>query len=311
MKKIIVAILVTVTLFLPNQVLGHSHTTADKVIESGKKYIGTPYQFGAPVGNTASFDCSSFSATIFAEHGIQLPRVSEDQAKMGIAVTQQQLQKGDLLFYDTNFDGRINHLSVYISSTEMIHASSSVGVHITSPNTNYWNTRFVTVRRVILEETNQNNQYIVKQGDTLFLIARAHQVTVQQLRDWNQLQSDVIFIGQRLIVQGQTTSINQVQVPSANGFHTVASGESLWTISRSYQVSINELIEWNGLSSNTIFVGQRLVVQNPAAVKTYIVKAGDSLWKIATEHNTTVARLTELNNLTTSTILVGQTLRLP
>ncbi|MFV8829386.1 LysM peptidoglycan-binding domain-containing protein [Alkalihalobacterium sp. APHAB7] len=321
MKKVILA-LVALIFLLPQQAFAHSHTLADRIIESGKKYIGTPYQFGAPLGNTSSFDCSSFSATIFGEHGITLPRVSRDQARVGVQVTLQQLQKGDLLFYDTNFDGQINHLTVYIDNNEMIHASSSRGVHITNPFSNYWNERFVTARRVIPAEqpaaptqtTRTGSTYVVKSGDTLSHIARDHGVTVQQLRDWNRLTSDTIFVGQTLQVQAPTQAppASNVSAPTSSGTnHVVRAGDSLWAISRTYNVTVNQLMEWNNLNSSTIHVGQSLRVSSAPLDRTYTVQSGDSLWRIATQNGTTVQVITDLNQLQSTVIHVGQTLRLP
>ncbi|WP_216830444.1 LysM peptidoglycan-binding domain-containing protein [Alkalihalobacterium elongatum] len=318
MKKILIA-LVALMFLLPYQAFAHSHTLADRIIESGKRYIGTPYQFGAPLGNTSSFDCSSFTATIFGEHGITLPRVSRDQARVGVQVSLQQLQKGDLLFYDTNFDGQINHLTVYINNNEMIHASSSRGVHITNPFSNYWNDRFVTARRVIPVEqsvaptqSSRASTYVVKSGDTLSLIARNHGVTVQQLRDWNRLTSDIIFLGQTLQVQPLNQASPSTPATNHSGaIYTVKAGDSLWTISRTYNVTVNQLMQWNNLTSSVIHVGQPLQISSTPSLKIYTVQAGDSLWGIATRNGTTVQAITELNQLQSTVIHVGQTLRLP
>ncbi|WP_096201045.1 LysM peptidoglycan-binding domain-containing protein [Bacillus sp. FJAT-45350] len=309
MKKLLLLLLIV--LFIPTKAFASN--VADRIVETGKQYIGTPYQYGAPLGNTSSFDCSSFSAYIFGQHGITLPRVSQDQARVGTAVSKGDLRKGDLIFYDTNFDGRINHLGVYMNSNEMIHASSSQGVHITRPFSPYWEARFVSATRVISNENSSNSgtTYTVKAGDTLFLIARSHQITVEQLKQWNQLNSDTIFVGQQLTIVGP----NQIsQSPNTKmNVHTVAPGDSLWTISRTYGVSIDQIIVWNSLTSTVVHPGQSLFIQKPTTVTTeklHVVQAGESLWLIATKYNMSIIEVMTINNLTTSTIFPGQSLKL-
>lgn len=306
MRKILLILLV-ISLLFPYQAFATNHTIADRVINTAKQFIGTPYQFGAPLGNTASFDCSSFSAYVFAQHGITLPRVSRDQARTGVAVSRNNLQKGDLVFYDTNFDGQINHLGIYINETQMIHASTSNGVIIAPPFNTYWGPRYVTARRVIPEQAVVNpNQsiYTVKSGDTLFHFARDFNSTVQQLRDWNNLTSDIIHVGQVLHVKAPTS---QQQAITNQSVHTVVQGDTLWIISRTYNVSVDQIIQWNSLSTSTIHVGQRLAVA--PITKTYVVQSGDTLWRIATNHGMTVQQLTDLNGLNSTTIHPGQVLK--
>ena len=318
MKRMLVVFFVFL-LLLPSQGFA-ADTVADRVIQTAKQHIGAPYQFGAPLGDTRSFDCSSFSAYVFGQHGIHLPRVSADQARVGTSVSRSNLQQGDLLFYDTNGDGRINHLGIYISANEMIHASSSVGVHITNPFTTYWTPRFVTARRVIpvispVVQQPTGDIYTVKSGDSLSLIARQFSTTVDALRSHNNLTSDLIFIGQQLrIPQINQTVTQPAPAPSLTSSssvtHTVRSGDTLWMISRQYAVTVDQIVSWNQLSSNVIHVGQVLRVA-PSEQKTYTVKSGDTLWKIATENQTSVQTITDLNRLSSSVIHVGQTLLLP
>ncbi|RXJ03851.1 LysM peptidoglycan-binding domain-containing protein [Anaerobacillus alkaliphilus] len=314
MKKLFTCIMAFLMIPMGSALASSTTTVQDSVIQTGMKYLGAPYQFGAAVGDTTRFDCSSFSAQIFAENGIILPRVSRDQARVGVAVSRTQLQKGDLVFYDTNFDGQINHLGVYIQPGQMIHASSSIGVSITDPFSSYWNSRFVTARRVIPEQQvtiarqAQDGVYTVRSGDSLSVIARDFGVTVTQIRQWNNLTSDVIQIGQRLFVTERTVVTTQVQ-PTNTTIHTVRSGDTLWSISRQYDVTIDQLMTWNTLSNSVIHIGQSLLVSQPQNTQTYVVKSGDSLWRIATNHNVTVDRLMALNNLQSSVIHVGQVLR--
>lgn len=314
MKKLITSVVAFFMLPLGSGFASSTTSIQDSVIQSGMNYLGAPYQFGAPLGDTRSFDCSSFSAQIFAENGITLPRVSRDQARQGVSVSKSQLQKGDLVFYDTNFDGQINHLGVYIQTGQMIHASTSIGVSITDPFSSYWGPRFVTARRVIPQQVvapetqvrqHQNGVYTVRSGDSLSVIARDFGVTVEQLRDWNKLTGDVILVGQQLVVVERPVS-----VVLTNTVHTVRSGDTLWGISRQYSVSVDQLMSWNSLTSSTIHIGQSLVISTPQpTVQTHVVQAGDTLWRIATNHHMSVERLMAINYLQSSIIHPGQVLK--
>lgn len=132
---------------------GHSgkadaSSKADKIIQTGKKYIGVKYRFGAPSGVTNAFDCSSFTQYIFKKHGVSLPRTSTMQAAKGVKVSKGNLKKGDLVFFKTpGRSGRIGHVAVYIGSNKMLGASGKA-VKISSMNSSYWSKYYVTARRV-------------------------------------------------------------------------------------------------------------------------------------------------------------------
>lgn len=132
----------------------HAATTttsvASKVIKTGKQYLGVRYLFGAKSGRTDAFDCSSFTQYVFKRHGIKLPRSSRQQAKVGKYVPKSQLKAGDLIFSDTNRDGRINHVSIYMGGGKIIHTYKvGVGVTISNFKGSSWDKTYVTARRVI------------------------------------------------------------------------------------------------------------------------------------------------------------------
>lgn len=122
---------------------------ADRVIQIGEKYLGAKYLYGASPSRTDAFDCSSFTMRVFGEAGISLPRTSTAQSQAGTTVSFNQLQKGDLVFFDTDFDGTINHVGIYAGNGQMLNASTSKGVSYASINSSYWQERFVKVVRVI------------------------------------------------------------------------------------------------------------------------------------------------------------------
>nr|WP_123043622.1 C40 family peptidase [Cohnella candidum]AYQ75541.1 NlpC/P60 family protein [Cohnella candidum] len=127
-----------------------TNSIADKVIATGEQFMGVRYQFGAPGGRTDVFDCSSFTQYVFKQNGIYLPRSSRQQAAAGVAVSKDQLQPGDLIFSDTNRDGIINHVSIYIGGGQLLHTYRvGIGVTISNFAGSTWDRTFVTARRVI------------------------------------------------------------------------------------------------------------------------------------------------------------------
>src|SRR5690606_31121761 len=101
---------------------------ADRIVQTGLKYLGTPYYFGARSGDTRRFDCSSFTQYVYYVNGIQLPRTSRQQAKVGQYVPSSQLQKADLVFFSTKRNGRIDHVAIYMGNNQLLHALPKPGV---------------------------------------------------------------------------------------------------------------------------------------------------------------------------------------
>ena len=145
--------------------------------------------------------------------------------------------------------------------------------------------------------------YTVQKGDTLYSISRRFNIPIDKLIEINDLKSDILSIGQILYLQEKTTN-NDYDT------YTVVKGDSLWGISRKFNIRVNDLIELNNLTSNTITIGQTLLVpKNNIEDNKYIVEKGDTLWSIAKKNNISVNELKELNNLTNNTISIGQVLK--
>ncbi len=100
-------------------------TKKDEVIEMAKEYLGVPYIWAA--NGPSSFDCSGFTKYIYRNNGITIPRYSGHQANVGMEVSFDELEKGDLVFFDTSkgFHGKVNHVGIYIGDHKFIHASSA------------------------------------------------------------------------------------------------------------------------------------------------------------------------------------------
>jgi peptidoglycan endopeptidase LytE len=140
----------TTLLNVPSAHAAAAASTADGVIATGKQFIGVPYRFGAKSNNTSSFDCSSFTQYVFKQNGISIPRSSRQQSSAGTFVPRKQLQAGDLIFSDTNRDGVINHVSIYMGNGQLLHTYRvGIGVTISNFAGSTWDRTYVTARRVL------------------------------------------------------------------------------------------------------------------------------------------------------------------
>ena len=92
--------------------------------------------------------------------------------------------------------------------------------------------------------------------------------------------------------------------------YIVKKGDSLWSISRNYNITVDELKKANNLSTNLLTIGQVLVIPT-SSKELYIVKKGDSLWSISRNYNKTVEELKKANNLSTNLLSIGQVLIIP
>jgi len=126
-------------------------TREDELLETAKEYLGVPYIWAA--NGPSAFDCSGYTKYVFKKNGITLPRYSGHQANVGIKVAYNELQKGDLVFFDTakGFHKKVNHVGIYIGENKFIHASSArKQVMITSfSQKKFYKNRFLHGRRII------------------------------------------------------------------------------------------------------------------------------------------------------------------
>ena len=120
-----------------------------KITSLAKTKLGKKYVWGAS-GNKNTYDCSSFVKYVYKKQGIELPRTSIMQSKVGKYVKRDELQKGDLIFFDTSKKrkGYVNHVGIYLGDNKFIHASSAKKkVVITSLEKNFYSNRYNGARR--------------------------------------------------------------------------------------------------------------------------------------------------------------------
>lgn len=155
------------------------------------------------------------------------------------------------------------------------------------------------------ENKPESNTYIVKKGDSLWLISKNYNITVEELKKANNLTTNILSIGQVLTIPEEKF------LPANQITYTVKKGDSLWVIANKYDTTVDKIKSTNSLTSNSLSIGQVLIIPSTSEFITYTVKKGDSLWVIANNYNTTVDNIKKLNSLTSNNLTIGQKLLLP
>ena len=140
--------------------------------------------------------------------------------------------------------------------------------------------------------------YQVKAGDTLYGIANKYGISLSELKTINNLEDNLLSIGQILKVPSGLSLINT---------YVVSKGDTLYSIAKKFNTSVDKIKEANNLNNNMLSVGQKLIIPKKEDT-TYTVKTGDTLYSIAKKYNISVDKLKELNNLDNNTLSIGQIL---
>lgn len=155
-----------------------------------------------------------------------------------------------------------------------------------------------------------DNYYTVQKGDSLWSISKKLGTTVDKLKELNNLTSNTLSIGQLLKIPTEQNEI----IPSLSNTYTVQSGDTLYSIAKKYNTTVDEIKNLNNLLSNTLSIGQKLKIPTTSTLTEYIeytVKRGDNLYSIAKRYGITQSELMDYNNLTSNLLSIGQKLRIP
>ena len=180
--------------------------------------------------------------------------------------------------------------------------------------------------------TNPSNMfmYTVKKGDTLYSIAKKYNTTSQKIIDLNYLKSTNISPGQVLRIPETYTKEEDMYLPNYTNY-IVKKGDTLYSIAKTNNISVDTLISDNSLTSINLNIGQIFKIRTPGStmtiieecygpdytppatnttpvIATYIVKKGDNLYSISKRFNTTVDTIKRKNNLSSNNLSIGQKL---
>lgn len=181
--------------------------------------------------------------------------------------------------------------------------------------------RVAEIKENTIEIKKKQITHIVKRGESLNLIASKYNVSVSDLKEWNNLKNSLVKSGQRLKIYTQPDEKLYASSKKSNlkDYYIVKRGETLSDISRKFRISIRDLKEWNNLKGDRVNVGQRLVISpdtdqyskgdNISRKRIYhTVKSGETLITIAKKYKMSVAELKRINKIRTNQIRTGQRL---
>ena len=141
----------------------------------------------------------------------------------------------------------------------------------------------------------------------MWSIARKNGISVDELKKANNLTSNSLSIGQLLYIPQEETETIETEV------YTVKKGDTLYGIAQKFNLSVDELKKLNGLTNNTLSIGQKLKISSSEkdTDTTYTVLKGDTLYGIANKFGVSVNNLKDINNLVSNTLSIGQVLKIP
>ena len=269
-------------------------------VQKGDTLYGISKQFDVPVETIKRVNNLS-NDRISVGQQLQIPTTT--------TTTTYTVVKGDTLYkianqYNTTVDELIE-LNKLTSTALSIGQKLIVPIENNSPDSS---TSYIT--------------YTVKKGDNLYNIAREYGVTVETIKQANNLTSNLLSIGQVLKIPTTNIEIDYQE-------YVVEKEDSLYSIAQKFNVTVDDIIEKNNLQTSILSVGQILKIpiqkEDPStpsvgkecfgegyvepAYETYTVQRGDNLYDIARKYNTTVLDLMELNNLSSTNLQIGQVLK--
>ncbi|CAN2041448.1 membrane-bound lytic murein transglycosylase D [Candidatus Magnetomoraceae bacterium gMMP-15] len=160
----------------------------------------------------------------------------------------------------------------------------------------------------------KTSYHTVKQGESLYSIAKHYGVKLKNIIRANHIKNNVIIVGKRLKIPSKNSrKYSRKKLKNTKPIiHIVKKGDSLWNLARRYSTTASKIQKVNYLTENTLYVGQKLKIPGKkrklhTALSKYKVKNGDSPFQIAQRHNMKISDFLRLNHLSpTSKIFPGQ-----
>ncbi len=294
-----------------NQIKNNWEELAEAVVRALADYIGVTYiPTEGATGNYYTVKAGDTLYGIANKYGI-----SVDELKAANNLSSNTLTIGTVLVIPTVEEPETPDENIYIvkAGDTLYSIANKYGMTVNElKDLNGLTSNTLSIgQQLVVSEGNAAtlDTYTVKAGDTLYSIANKYGLTVNELKQLNNLTSDILSIGQVLNVSYSGTSITP---SNPSNTYVVKSGDSLYSIARRYGVTVDALKSANGKTSNLLSIGEVLVIPtNTNTTRTYTVKSGDSLWKIATTYGVSVNTLKQANGLTSDLLSIGQILVIP
>ncbi len=280
---------------------------AEAVISAVANYIGVPYT--PPEGITTNTYVVQKGDSLYSIANKLGTTVSELKKENNL--TTNTLQIGEVLRIPTKeiYEGEENVYIVQKGDTlySVAMANNTTVDELKKANnltSNILSTgQLLKIPSALLPEST----YIVKKGDSLYSIANKYNTTIDELKRINNLTSNILSIGQ--VLKLPSDKVSDIEKEENTISYTVQKGDSLYSIARKYDTTIDRIKKLNNLTTNLLSIGQVLLIPTDTNLETtYTVQKGDSLYSIAKKYDTTVDRLKQLNNLSSNLLSIGQIL---
>lgn len=267
------------------------------VVEYGKRYLNTPYRYAA--SGPSSFDCSGYTSFVFRKFGYNLNASSAGQARQGEAINStSELEIGDLVFFEGNSrNGRVGHVGIVSDirkggKFKFIHASTSNGVIISSSDEPYYRTRYLRGGRVIKDIPKKEQKSATEET----VIVESNHIKVQEHVVYKETNDGFVAVNsvtgkplkdeQTVIPEQQSKPVKKKEednkekekkseirqtairgteetlvTPPSKATHKVKPGETLYSIAKKHNCSVEQLKRWNPeIENNEIQAGDELDV---------------------------------------------------
>ena len=125
---------------------GDNNYIRSEIVRTAQQYIGVPYRWGGESPRTG-FDCSGLTMVVYRLNGLDLPRSSNQQWKVGRPITRNELSRGDLVFFATSGGRRVSHVGIYTGNGKFLHAPRrGRKIQISSLSNTYYRKRYLGAR---------------------------------------------------------------------------------------------------------------------------------------------------------------------
>lgn len=258
-----------------------------------------------------------------------------------VAVTYKVKNDDSLLGIADLFNSRVSDIRNWnnIPYTTTIKIGQTLNIYVPETMKDYYasldkSTEIEKNKNIVSKNSNKNSGILyhkIKRGETLGLIAAKYGVSVNQLRDWNNISGNKIVAGKNLRVYSEgnfnyTSNNEKTNTVTKNNIfkYKVKRGDNLGKIAEEFGVSINQIKKWNGLSDNKVIAGSTLKIysgtssstygdnttKNTSNVNYYKVRTGDSIGQIADKYGVKISDIQNWNNISGNKILAGSTLKI-